>query len=101
MRPTRPNGAVGLLASALFAFVGLWGASCTNVSPLGNDQAGSLNILITDKPFPFEFIEEAVITVTRVEVHCFLAFTVCAQSFDPVPQQRRLLKLHRGGELFH
>lgn len=29
---------------------------------------GTLRLLVTDKPFPFEFIKEALITITRVEV---------------------------------
>ncbi|MBI4716968.1 MAG: DUF4382 domain-containing protein [Planctomycetes bacterium] len=34
----------------------------------GNDQAGKLRVLVTDKPFPVEFISEALVTITRVEV---------------------------------
>lgn len=32
------------------------------------EDPGRLKLLITDKPFPFEYIEQALITVTRVEV---------------------------------
>jgi len=35
-------------------------------SPL---ETGSLRVLVTDKPFPFEFITEALVTITGVEVH--------------------------------
>ncbi|MBP7936466.1 MAG: DUF4382 domain-containing protein [Phycisphaerae bacterium] len=42
---------------------------CNGVVPIGADGAsGTLKVLITDKPFPFEYVEQAIVTVTRVEV---------------------------------
>ena len=51
----------------LAAFLGLClsGIQCGVQQPTGT---GVLELLITDKPFPFEFIEEAWITITSVEV---------------------------------
>lgn len=59
-----------LAAIGLFV-VGLIGSSqggCDFVPSDGAVETGTLKMLITDKPFPFEFIAEASVTITRVEV---------------------------------
>ncbi len=50
--------------------VGVAGLSCRPAPQPdeSNGGLGSMRLLITDAPFPFEFIEEALITITRVEV---------------------------------
>lgn len=50
--------------------MGVAGLRCLPAPPPtgSNGETGKLRLLITDKPFPFEFIEEALITITRVEV---------------------------------
>ncbi len=45
--------------------------------PSSDTGTGTLRVLVTDKPFPFEFIKEANITITRVEVRTEEAFGGC------------------------
>ncbi|MFQ5805134.1 MAG: DUF4382 domain-containing protein [Phycisphaerae bacterium] len=33
-----------------------------------SEETGSLRLLVTDKPYPYEYIEEALVTITRVEI---------------------------------
>lgn len=55
-----------LFTVAVLCGVGILGwTGCNVVSDTGT---GTLRVLVTDKPFPVEFIEEAVVTITRVEV---------------------------------
>ena len=51
---------VGLFGLLLLSFVG-----CKEVS---NDQTGRIVVKITDAPFPIDFIEDASVTVTKVEM---------------------------------
>jgi len=45
-------------------------ASCVNVPPADNNGGGtgSVRVLVTDRPYPFDLIEEATITITEVQV---------------------------------
>lgn len=56
------------LASVLVcAVLGFHLAGCGGGVPIPG-TTGNLKVLITDKPFPFEFIVEAVVTIERVDV---------------------------------
>jgi 5-hydroxyisourate hydrolase-like protein (transthyretin family) len=57
-----------LSVTAVLAVVVMMGANCNGLIPQGSGNPGSLRVLLTDKPFPFEFIQSAVVTLTRVEV---------------------------------
>ena len=53
--------AIGIIALALVSFT-----SC-NKSDV-SDGYGTLKLSITDAPFPVDFIEEAIVTITKVEI---------------------------------
>ncbi len=68
-------GAIGLAFSAACSFLAPPPPGGTDTTNGGGDttdadgaSTGTLRLLVTDKPFPFEFIKEALITITRVEV---------------------------------
>jgi len=54
---------------------------CNNAPSSGGGGTGTLKLLVTDKPFPFDLIDSAIVTVTRVEVRRDGALT-CATECD-------------------
>ncbi len=49
---------------------GIWGCDGVLGLQAGQDAgSGTLKVLITDAPFPFDLVKEATVTITRVEVH--------------------------------
>ena len=60
---TAPRIIAGLLIVAL-CITGLVGSGC-NSEPQGQ---GTVRILVTDKPFPVDLIQSAVITITKIEL---------------------------------
>ncbi len=44
------------------------GPDGSTLSDGGQTASGKLRLLVTDKPYPFDLLEEAVVTITRVEV---------------------------------
>ncbi|MCK5839076.1 MAG: DUF4382 domain-containing protein [Bacteroidales bacterium] len=53
--------AIALIVVALAYLV-----SCNKDSQI--DSAGTLRLVLTDAPFPVEFIEEAIVTITKIEI---------------------------------
>lgn len=59
----------GLMVLGCFV-VGFTTLQCAMApSSSGTSAKGQVRVLITDKPFPFEWVESATVTINRVEVH--------------------------------
>ena len=65
MRFVRQCMVLGLVLSTAAL---MWAGCGQPSSSDSGGGTGKLRLLVTDKPFPFEFIEEALVTITRVEV---------------------------------
>lgn len=65
----RAKAALALFLSAVGLGTTL-GAGCDTVdwSPTDNEPTGTMRMLVTDKPYPVQFLDEASVTVTQVEV---------------------------------
>jgi hypothetical protein len=55
----------GLIMSVILAVLFLWTSGCQDME---NDQTGRIVVKITDAPFPINLIDEANVTITRVEI---------------------------------
>lgn len=70
MARSRPSIGLGLLAAGTFVFLaGCDGAGVSDLTGLvGDGGTGRLTVQITDDPFPHEFVAEAWVTITRIDV---------------------------------
>ena len=57
----------GIFASCLLVLLPV--ISCGNFLGFSSGGTGTLRLLVTDKPFPFDFVTSALVTITRIEVH--------------------------------
>jgi hypothetical protein len=62
--------------------IGFSTARCTLTPEGSSEEQGSLRVLLTDKPYPLDLIEEAIITITRVDVRRADGLPVCAADAD-------------------
>ena len=70
MARLRPSIGLGILAACASVFLaGCDGAGSSDLTGLlGEGGAGRLTVQITDDPFPHEFVAEAWVTITRIDV---------------------------------
>ncbi len=68
MRFVRQCMVLGSVLSATALMMTGCGEPPANNSGGSGGGTGTLRLLVTDKPFPFEFIEEALVTITRIEI---------------------------------
>lgn len=78
---------LGVIGLALGMSVAITACDVLSIFPLsgGADRSadtGTLRVLVADTPFPFEFIEEASITITRVEVRLGETESECSDDAD-------------------
>ena len=62
---------ISTLLAVVVAALSLAGLRCDtsfNNPPQASGGTGTLKLLITDKPYPYDLIEYAYVTITRVEV---------------------------------
>ncbi|UCE61404.1 MAG: DUF4382 domain-containing protein [Phycisphaerales bacterium] len=70
-----------IVLSACIA-IGLGTARCTLAPAESSGEQGSLRVLVTDEPYPLDLIEEANITITRVEVRLTEELPICTEDTD-------------------
>ncbi len=71
-----------IILLAVCATIGFSATRCTTSPDNSAQGEGTLRILVTDKPYPLDLIEEARITVTRVDVRRTDGLPVCSTDTD-------------------